>query len=255
MRTLLLTCIFAFAATASAAEYFVSTRGNDAVAGTSESAPLATIGKGASMLKAGDTLTILPGEYREAVEVKKLTGTKDAPVTIRAQREGTVLLRGDVEVADWKAVPGMEGVFSTAFKDDAQGVADPRTTTHFPRRRRGRNWVRSQARFSRKPGAGSCWCARSMRGRDPVFRTRPVSVIRKGDWKLHLYHEEWQLDGGREKLTANHAVELYNVAEDIGERNDVANANPAKRDELLDDLLAWIKMVRCAPGIAAESKV
>ena len=73
------------------------------------------------------------------------------------------------------------------------------------------------------------------------FRTRPVSVIRKGDWKLHLYHEEWQLDGGREKLATNHAVELYNLAEDIGERNDLANSNPAKRDELLDDLLAWIK--------------
>src|SRR5690606_28806875 len=35
-----------------------------------------------------------------------------------------------------------------------------------------------------------------LRGRDPLFRTRPVSVIRKGDWKLLLYHEEWQLDGG-----------------------------------------------------------
>ena len=73
------------------------------------------------------------------------------------------------------------------------------------------------------------------------FRTRPVSVIRKGDWKLHLYHEEWQLDGGREKLATNHAVELYNLAEDIGERNNLADSNPAKRDELLDDLLAWMK--------------
>jgi arylsulfatase A-like enzyme len=44
------------------------------------------------------------------------------------------------------------------------------------------------------------------RGRDPVFRTRPVSVIRKGDWKLHLYHEQWQLDGGRSKLDSNRAV-------------------------------------------------
>ena len=73
------------------------------------------------------------------------------------------------------------------------------------------------------------------------FRSRPVSVIHKADWKLHLYHEEWQLDGGREKLAANHAVELYNVADDIGERNDVANVNSAKRDELLDDLFAWFK--------------
>ncbi len=73
------------------------------------------------------------------------------------------------------------------------------------------------------------------------FRTRPVSVIRKGDWKLHLFQEEWQLDGGREKLASNQAVELYDLASDIGERSNLANANPARRDELLDDLLAWFK--------------
>ncbi len=75
------------------------------------------------------------------------------------------------------------------------------------------------------------------------FRSRPVSVIRKGDWKLHLFLEEWQLDGGREKLATNNAVELYNIKEDIGERKDLANSNAAKRDELLDELLAWHKSV------------
>ncbi|HEX4948132.1 MAG TPA: sulfatase [Blastocatellia bacterium] len=80
-----------------------------------------------------------------------------------------------------------------------------------------------------------------LRGRDPVFRTRPVSTIRKGDWKLHLYWEEWQLDGGRGKLATNNAVELYNIAADIGERNNLVLTNPAKRDELLNDLLAWVK--------------
>ncbi len=80
-----------------------------------------------------------------------------------------------------------------------------------------------------------------LRGRDPVFRTRPVSVIRKGDWKLHLYHEEWQLDGGREKLASNGATELYNIASDVGERTDLAKTDSAKRDELLDDLLVWMK--------------
>jgi arylsulfatase A-like enzyme len=78
------------------------------------------------------------------------------------------------------------------------------------------------------------------RGRDPVFRTRPVSVIRKGDWKLHLYHEEWQLDGGRKKLDTNHAIELYNLADDPGERNDLALTNPKKGDELLKTLVEWI---------------
>lgn len=71
------------------------------------------------------------------------------------------------------------------------------------------------------------------------FRSRPVTVIHKGDWKLHLFHEEWQLDGGRAKLAENHAVELYNLKDDIGERNNLANKEIAKRDELLDDLLAW----------------
>jgi arylsulfatase A-like enzyme len=78
-----------------------------------------------------------------------------------------------------------------------------------------------------------------IRGRDKVFRTRPVSVIRKGEWKLFLYHEEWLLDGGREKLATNDAVELYHIAGDIGERVNLADKNPEKRDELLDDLLAW----------------
>ncbi len=80
-----------------------------------------------------------------------------------------------------------------------------------------------------------------LRGRDPVFRTRPVSVIRKGDWKLHLYHEEWQLDGGREKLAANHAVELYNLARDQGETIDLAATHARERNDLLDDLLGWMK--------------
>ncbi len=74
-----------------------------------------------------------------------------------------------------------------------------------------------------------------IRGRDKDFRTRPISVIRKGDWKLHLYHEEWVLDGGK------NALELYNMKTDIGERVNVADTNPTKRDELLRDLLAWIK--------------
>ncbi|MBB6052892.1 sulfatase [Armatimonas rosea] len=74
-----------------------------------------------------------------------------------------------------------------------------------------------------------------IRGRDKDFRTRPISVIRKGDWKLHLYHEEWVLDGGK------NALELYNLKDDIGERSNLADTNPSKRDELLKDLLAWIK--------------
>jgi len=64
--------------------------------------------------------------------------------------------------------------------------------------------------------------------RDSLFRTRPGSVIRKGDWKLHYYFED---DG----------VELYNLSNDIGERKNLAAINPTKKDELLSLLKKWWK--------------
>ncbi|RLE05105.1 MAG: hypothetical protein DRJ13_02605 [Bacteroidetes bacterium] len=79
--------------------------------------------------------------------------------------------------------------------------------------------------------------------RDPLFRTRPVSVIRKGDWKLLLFHEEWILDGGIADMATNHSVELYNLAKDPGEEMDLANVETVKRDELLNDLLEWQQSV------------
>jgi arylsulfatase A-like enzyme len=62
--------------------------------------------------------------------------------------------------------------------------------------------------------------------RDRVFRTRPGSVIRTGDWKLHEYFE----DGG---------VELYHLKEDIGETRNLANEFPEKAHELHDQLRSW----------------
>jgi len=83
------------------------------------------------------------------------------------------------------------------------------------------------------------------RGRDldvrTGFRSRPISVIRQGDWKLHLFHEEWVLDGGWEQLATNNAVELYHLADDVGERRNLAQEQPARRDAMLNDLLAWIQ--------------
>lgn len=71
--------------------------------------------------------------------------------------------------------------------------------------------------------------------RDQDFRTRPVTAIRKGDWKLLLYHEEWKLDGGK------NSVELYNLKDDLGEKRNLSNLNPLKREELLQDLFKKIK--------------
>lgn len=66
--------------------------------------------------------------------------------------------------------------------------------------------------------------------RDPIFRTRPCSIIRDGDWKLHQYFE-----GGE--------LELYNLAEDIGEANDLSSKHPVKAKELLIKLQEWQQAV------------
>lgn len=76
------------------------------------------------------------------------------------------------------------------------------------------------------------------------FRSRPVAVIRKGDFKLHLYFEEWELDGGKAQLSTNHAVELFDLSKDIGEQKNIALMNTAKRDELINDLLAWLEATK-----------
>jgi len=65
-------------------------------------------------------------------------------------------------------------------------------------------------------------------GRDPLFRTRPGSVIIEGDWKLHYYYE----DG---------ATELYNLDKDPGERTNLSSINAIKRAELLNKLQAWLE--------------
>lgn len=64
--------------------------------------------------------------------------------------------------------------------------------------------------------------------RDPLFRTRPGSAMRKGKWKLHEYFE----DG---------AFELYNLETDLGEQNDLSKVYPEKVKELYQELDAWRK--------------
>ncbi|MDY7396044.1 sulfatase [Aureibaculum sp. 2210JD6-5] len=62
--------------------------------------------------------------------------------------------------------------------------------------------------------------------RDAKFRTRPGSVIRKGNWKLHHYFED-------------NGMELYNLQDDLGEKNNLAEKEPEKTKELLNLLDNW----------------
>ncbi|QNN20923.1 sulfatase [Planctomycetales bacterium ZRK34] len=58
----------------------------------------------------------------------------------------------------------------------------------------------------------------------------PYAAIRARDWRLVEFYED------------NH-VELYNLADDIGEKHNLAKSNPAKAKQLTDKLHAWQKTV------------
>jgi arylsulfatase A-like enzyme len=103
----------------------------------------------------------------------------------------------------------------------------------------GKKKLKREKLFWHFPGYLQAYNGLKEDSRDPDFRTRPVSVIRKGDWKLLMFHEEWILDGGRKKMASNNALELYNLKTDLSESNNLAMLEKKKRDELLDDLLNW----------------
>ena len=91
--------------------------------------------------------------------------------------------------------------------------------------------------------------------RDAKFRSRPVSVIRKGKWKLLQFFEEWLLDGDWGTIETNNAIELYDLEADIGEQDNRAhssspNYNPTKRNELLNDLIAWQEEIGAPNSLA-----
>jgi arylsulfatase A-like enzyme len=58
------------------------------------------------------------------------------------------------------------------------------------------------------------------------WRTTPVGAIRSGDYKLLQFFE-------------NDRVELYNLATDIGERNNLARVKPALANQLKAKLMSW----------------
>ena len=65
-------------------------------------------------------------------------------------------------------------------------------------------------------------------GTDPLFRTRPGTVIIKDNWKLHHYYED-------------NKFELYDLEKDISESKNLVEINKDKKTELLMDLNNWRK--------------
>lgn len=69
-----------------------------------------------------------------------------------------------------------------------------------------------------------------LEGGPSAWRTTPVGTVRSGDFKLLEFFETGK-------------VELYNLKEDLGERQDLAASLPDKARELQENLAAWRKSV------------
>jgi len=124
----LLALLLAPAAALQSAEFFVSLEGSDANEGTTREQAFRTIQKGVDALAEGDTLTILPGEYFEAVKRENLGGP-DKETVIRAEIPGTVQLRGDLPMPPLKPVEGKPSVFQADFTHPVQAVNERNTLT------------------------------------------------------------------------------------------------------------------------------
>jgi arylsulfatase A-like enzyme len=63
------------------------------------------------------------------------------------------------------------------------------------------------------------------------WRTTPAGAIRSGDWKLQEFFEDGH-------------IELYNLRDDLGQKSNLAAAQPDKAKELHDRLVAWRQAVK-----------
>lgn len=77
--------------------------------------PFATINEAAQVAGPGDMVEIRPGTYRERV-IPDQGGSADAPVTYRATRADTVIIKGsDLWTPRWEPSGGQPGIYSAAL--------------------------------------------------------------------------------------------------------------------------------------------
>jgi arylsulfatase A-like enzyme len=114
-----------------------------------------------------------------------------------------------LEVANVPVPPGkvLDGVSLVPLMTQSGTIADRALFWHFP--------VYLQA-----------YAGAADDSHDPLFRTRPGAALRQGQWKFHEYFEDGRL-------------ELYDLENDPGERNNLASVNPGKTAALHQVMKTW----------------
>lgn len=109
LRPLVLLLLF-LAPGADAATYVVAKNGRDSNPGTA-ARPFLTINRAVSHVRAGDTILVRTGVYREAVLIWDKKGTRDAPIRIAADRGATPVIEGK----GLRVAPGLVAIGSSEW--------------------------------------------------------------------------------------------------------------------------------------------
>jgi len=157
------------------AEYFISPVGKDEQAGRARTEGWATFRHAFKQLQPGDTLTVLPGEYRESVHTAALAGAAGRPITIRAEQSGTARLRGDIEVETFQRVPDSLYTWQADLATPVEGVAEGSTLRQYKYVGSAREveFVRGSFHFDEKAGR---LFVRTSDGAPPAHHALSVSI-------------------------------------------------------------------------------
>jgi len=92
------------------------------------SRPFRTISGAARLAVPGDTISVMPGVYRECIAPEQ-GGTKEAPITYEAAPGHQVFVRGsDLWHPQWQSVDGHPDVYQAAFSPDLFPASNPYRT-------------------------------------------------------------------------------------------------------------------------------
>ena len=88
--------------------------------------PADSLQKAVQALRPGDTLTLLPGVYRQGTVAIRCRGTQESPIVIQGKdRENTLVTAWkSLDTVTWEPVPGKPFVYRAAWAEDTYGISD-----------------------------------------------------------------------------------------------------------------------------------
>jgi len=118
---LAMTILIVLTPAAFSAEYFVTTNGSDLSSG-SKSSPWKTIANADKIVKAGDVVNVLPGEYDEQVTITA-AGEKDKLITFQSTESRKAKMQGFIIKSGFIRIKGFEITNSLTERDTAAGIS------------------------------------------------------------------------------------------------------------------------------------